>query len=343
MIRNPILSIIIPLYNSASIISRTINGLTACLDQLKDVEIILVNDGSCDDTDTICLSYTKRYSFVKYYEKENGGIADARNYGIRKASGKYLFFHDHDDEMSLGSIPSILNVLESSNCDLFLFEANKIENGVVQPFYVLNESFCDHILSHEEKNLLFKTMFFIDSNEDKPSNRFGHIWATIVKKEFLITNNISFVTRCDYEDDFTFLLEMLTHDCSIICKKLVVYNWVIRKNSFSHSRIYNELYFEKLFNYITYLENTIDNSQFAKLKDSAIVNISWRKNRDYLLMYGNKDNGSFKEFKTVCLKNNVRKPLIAKVYFKKSFNQRLLSLLFILKFYWLCYKVIRKK
>ncbi len=94
------ISFIIPAYNSANIIKRTIDSI---LNQKTDLEyeIIIVDDGSTDDLyKTIFKYYFNKKEKVKYFYKENGGISEARNYGITKASGDYIIFVDHDDYIS---------------------------------------------------------------------------------------------------------------------------------------------------------------------------------------------------------------------------------------------------
>ena len=88
-------SVIVPVYNVENYLEKC---LTSLVNQtLKDIEIIVVNDGSTDNSQKIIDRYEKKYSNVKAYVKKNGGVSDARNYGINKAKGKYIAFVDGDD------------------------------------------------------------------------------------------------------------------------------------------------------------------------------------------------------------------------------------------------------
>ena len=88
-------SVIIPVYN-------TLEYLPKCLDSLvnqtlDDIELIIVNDGSPDDSHKLIKEYCEKYPNIKYYKKKNGGLSSARNYGIKKAVGEYIGFVDSDD------------------------------------------------------------------------------------------------------------------------------------------------------------------------------------------------------------------------------------------------------
>ena len=92
------ISFIIPSYNSAVTIKRAIDSILRQTTSLK-YEIIVVDDGSTDNTEEIMKDYEKNEK-VKYYKKENSGVADTRNYGVLKSSGDYIIFVDSDDYVS---------------------------------------------------------------------------------------------------------------------------------------------------------------------------------------------------------------------------------------------------
>ena len=97
-ISSPLVSIIVPIYNVEQY-------LPACLDSLvnqtlQDIEIILVDDGSTDKSGQICEEYAQKGKRITVLHKKNGGLSDARNYGIKKSKGKYISFIDSDDYLS---------------------------------------------------------------------------------------------------------------------------------------------------------------------------------------------------------------------------------------------------
>ena len=92
----PKISVIVPVYNTERYLSKCLDSI---LNQTyDDIEVIVVNDGSTDNSELIIKEYVNKFpNKLKYYKKENGGLSDARNYGVEKAIGDYLCFVDSDD------------------------------------------------------------------------------------------------------------------------------------------------------------------------------------------------------------------------------------------------------
>jgi glycosyltransferase involved in cell wall biosynthesis len=90
-----LVSIVVPLYNSQEAIKETLNSILK--QKYPQFEILLIDDGSVDLTPKIGLEYSRSYANVRYYRKPNGGVASARNFGIREAKGEFIAFCDHDD------------------------------------------------------------------------------------------------------------------------------------------------------------------------------------------------------------------------------------------------------
>ncbi|MBS5190333.1 MAG: glycosyltransferase family 2 protein [Lachnospiraceae bacterium] len=111
-----IVSIIIPIYKTEKYLRRCIESV---LEQTyKKIEVILVNDGSPDNSLNICEEYEKKDSRVHIVNKKNGGLSSARNAGILVATGDYITFLDSDDYLKLDAIESLFQVLEKTNADI---------------------------------------------------------------------------------------------------------------------------------------------------------------------------------------------------------------------------------
>ena len=95
----PKISVIVPVYNNEKYIGKCIESILK--QKMQDFEIIIVNDGSTDDSEQVINKYLTLYmDKIKYYKKENGGISSTRNFGINKATGDYICFVDSDDYIS---------------------------------------------------------------------------------------------------------------------------------------------------------------------------------------------------------------------------------------------------
>ena len=112
----PLISIIIPVYKVEKYLEKCIKSV---LDQTyKNLQIILVDDGSPDNCGNICDNYAKIDNRIEVIHKENGGLSDARNVGLKKARGKYIGFVDSDDYVSNEMFENMYNTLVNNNADV---------------------------------------------------------------------------------------------------------------------------------------------------------------------------------------------------------------------------------
>ncbi len=110
------LSIIIPVYNCENYIERCVESILS--QGLVDYEIILIDDGSTDNSGTICEQLALKTSFIRLYHKANGGAGSARNLGISNASGEYIWFIDADDFLEPNSVAKLFNLIETNKLDI---------------------------------------------------------------------------------------------------------------------------------------------------------------------------------------------------------------------------------
>lgn len=105
------ISIIVPIYNVEKYLKRSLDSLVN--QTLEDIEIILVDDGSTDNSHKIAEDYKENYSNVLLVTKENGGLSDARNFGLQYASGEYIAFIDSDDYVESQMFERMYNLSEN--------------------------------------------------------------------------------------------------------------------------------------------------------------------------------------------------------------------------------------
>ena len=120
------ISIIIPVYNVEKYIRKCVDSILS--QTYKNLEIILVDDGSLDNCGKICDQYAKIDNRVVVIHKQNGGLSSARNIGIEKATGEYLMFVDSDDSLEKIACESLINITNKTNADIVLPDGMKTEN-----------------------------------------------------------------------------------------------------------------------------------------------------------------------------------------------------------------------
>ena len=179
-------SVIIPAYNIEKYIERCLVSIKNQSE--KNIEIIVVNDGSTDDTlkviNEVALN-DKRFIII---DKKNEGIIEARKSGFDIAKGKYILFVDGDDWISLNIISSLYNYAEINNLDIVVNNAWSTDGINKKAFNTFNENVVDEMRNDPLKYFLIDQIL--------PS-----MWGKLIKKEYIIKNNISFVRKLNYAED----------------------------------------------------------------------------------------------------------------------------------------------
>lgn len=127
-------SIIVPVYNIEDWLEACVNSILQ--QSFEDCEVLLVDDGSVDDSGMLCDEYAKRSNRVRCFHKQNGGLSDARNYGIERAKGEYLLFVDGDDYLGENALLELNKEIERGHADVILSEGkyivtdNKIKSDI---------------------------------------------------------------------------------------------------------------------------------------------------------------------------------------------------------------------
>ena len=146
-------SIIIPVYNVEKYIVECLESVVN--QTYENLEIILVNDGSTDNSKEICLEYAQRDQRIKLYSKENGGLSSARNYGLSKVTGNYVFFLDSDDYLVTDTIENLLNMLINTNADVssvrLATTTCELEIGIVSNYEIVNAEKALEFIFTEKK------------------------------------------------------------------------------------------------------------------------------------------------------------------------------------------------
>lgn len=204
----PKISIIVPVYGVEKYIEKCLDSLVN--QTLKDIEIIVVNDGSPENEQAIIDKYVKKHpKKIKSYIKENGGQGSARNFGIKKASGEYIGFVDSDDYVDTTMFEKLYNEAKKQNYDIVSCNYNSIdEDGKILKIIKQKQINTDNY------------MFF---GIIGPCNK-------IYKKKLLELNKISFREKVRYEDvDFTLKCIMNASNFGLVDEEL--YFYLLRQGS----------------------------------------------------------------------------------------------------------------
>lgn len=183
-------SIIVPVYNVEDYLDTCLKSILA--QSFTDYEVIVVNDGSTDSSKKICEYYTHKYSHIKLIDKINGGLSDARNYGINNANGEYLIFLDSDDfwnyDFALEEINRIIN--RNKEIDLIIFGHTQFDDGEVNiketvfPTLQIKGGEFEADLDYLIEKKIYKAA----------------AWDKVVKKSILVNNQIYFPINKIHED-----------------------------------------------------------------------------------------------------------------------------------------------
>lgn len=337
-----LLSIIIPLYNSSNYIKTTVGTILKCNDNSNLFEIVLIDDGSKDSTPDICqqlINDNPNFN-ISYYKKSNGGIASARNYGISKSSGKYLFFHDHDDIFENSNLSTILDILNNNSYDLIIFEADDIVDGNKKPSRIVYNN--ANLFSQDfVQNDLFLTMFDLNKNK-QITNYFGSIWTVILNKQFVIDNKLSFIYFRDYEDDFLFLFNVLFKKPSIGSYKIKIYNWINNINSTSHTVHCDLNKLQGIENFASYVKEKLIGTKYDCLASSIYNGILFTDYYDAVLaFYFCNKKLKYKEAKLYCYNDKIRSKIISPIKKTINYKKRIIRFFYKFKLYWICHLVIK--
>lgn len=125
-----LVSIVVPIYNVEQYLEKCVESI--CRQTYENLEIILVNDGSPDHCGQMCEEYAKKDNRIKVIHKKNGGLSDARNSGVKLATGKYLLFVDSDDYIAKDLVEKTAAIAEKNNCDMVLYDYYYVEPDNVE-------------------------------------------------------------------------------------------------------------------------------------------------------------------------------------------------------------------
>ena len=245
------LSLIIPIYQ----IEKEVDDcLSSIFHQLKDydVEVLMINDGSKDNSEAICQSYVQKDCRFIYYKKENGGLSDARNFGLDRATKDYIWFVDGDDRIAKDAFMQLENFM-NLDWDVFYFDYREFEG---------------------------RTSLFNMHGEDGWKNGDEYLltppnaWNKIVKRSLLETEQFQFPKGIWYEDRATAAIHV-QYTNKIYYTKHVLYEYRVRQESLMNQSKYNEHMLD-IIPAIEMMHAQAGSKYYAECESNAIGNLLYQ-------------------------------------------------------------------
>lgn len=265
------LSIIIPVFNGEMYINKLVeNILNENIDIIDLFEIILVNDGSRDKSETVCKDISNKYSNIKYILQNNSGIASARNKGIEISTGKYVTFIDQDDALKSG-YSTFLEIMELNDLDI-LYTSYWSRQNISEKCYF--RKLDDFILSEKEEIINLATSLIDHKYLSKKGTPLipSTVWNCIYRSEMVYNNKIRFKRFIDYEDDWIFNIEALINSNKIGITHKGYYCWNIHVDSESHRKKYIQNLLEKRIDWMSWLTDILERLGIDELTKEEFIN-----------------------------------------------------------------------
>ena len=260
----PAISIIVPIYNMEHLMRRCIDSLLA--QTFTDYELLLIDDGSEDGSWSICQEYARKDARISIFHKENGGLSDARNYGLSKAIGKYTIFADPDDWVSPDGLDRLYATAEREQADMTMCDLYREDE--YSRHYV-----CQRPQSLQAEDVL-KELF---------ANIQGFTVNKLIRRDVYTRFGISYpkgIYGC--EDQYT-MAAILLHDIKIAYEPVAFYHYMY--NSASLTRHYDERTYEMDMHVLEMFRTLLDGNPTQQLavtyQENAVFTRAFWNGRDY--------------------------------------------------------------
>ena len=210
---NQVVSILVPIYNASQ-------WLRQCLDSIvgqtyQPLQVVLVDDGSTDDSLAICREYADRYSFVEVYHQVNSGVAVARNTLLDKAKGEFVLFVDSDDWIELNAIEFLLSAIQRYNADMAV--CSRYNNN-------MTPTTKEELWSKEK--VVFEFLRHVILN--------GSLWNKLIRTTLL--KGLRFDGRITYGEDALLIWQVLQRVDKVVVTDKELYHYRSNVNSISHQQ-----------------------------------------------------------------------------------------------------------
>lgn len=276
---NELISIIVPVYKVEKYLEKCVKSILK--QTYTNLEIILVDDGSPDKCGQLCDELAKEDDRIKVYHKENGGLSDARNYGVERANGEYIGFVDSDDYIHESMYEKLYEAIKKSGTLIVECGLTRVYKNTLRPHYEGEDYFL----------ILDKQGYLKEYLENR--RLYGSAWCKLIHRD--LAKKIKFPIGKIYEDAF-YTLELLNNVDKYTLISGNYYYYYIRENSIttrpfsSKDMDYIEI-MEKICNYTLsnfpiYREQLLVRLTFAYISifNQLIVTANYKKKKEYKIL-----------------------------------------------------------
>lgn len=229
-------SVIVPCYNVEKYLAQCIESLIA--QTLEDIEIVLVDDGSPDNSGKICDQYKEQDERIKVIHKINEGVGAARNDGFKEATGEYVIFVDSDDYLPSEALNSLYTKAVQSDADIVIGDVNRVFSNMEKMAHFYAEEFI--VTDKAQIQELIKTVFYKTycpwPYQGSAAFGYGGPCNKLVRKQLLDNNEIKFDVQVrGIYDDIIYSAYILAASKTVVYIPVNVYNYRILETSITHT------------------------------------------------------------------------------------------------------------
>lgn len=240
------LSIVVPVFNVEKYLDRCISSLLKT-EGIECTEIIIIDDGSTDGSGRIADDYSREFDYIKSFHKRNGGLSDARNYGLSKASGRYVFFCDSDDLVFPETFRHIIRIAAEVDSDVLLWDGAHIDetDNIVDSkgkYRIVHDGLPESDAPISGIDVMVNQ---IKAHSECPMTA----WLMACNRDFLLNNKLSFAKDLLHEDEL-WSAQVYVKASKVLYIPECVYGYRIRDDSIMSAQNERSELHVKSFDYI---------------------------------------------------------------------------------------------
>lgn len=333
------LSIIVPVYNVEQYLGQCMESL--CNQTLKDIEIILVDDESPDNSPKLCDEYAQKDSRVHVIHKKNGGLGFARNSGLEVARGEYVTFIDSDDYIDLTAYENICSLMDKNDLDELRYQCNRFRTDGSHSA----ENYEGGLRIVSDKNtlkLLALCIFDIPNKGFKDYGWGGSSCMAVYRRDIIVAHSLKFLSEREYmSEDYLFNFDFYLRSKRVGYLPHTFYHYRINMQSLTRTLKLDSV--KRAEKYAAYVESCIEKYNFSKCDKIFAMGYyvrALRVNLKYVLMSHLSMKNKKEWFRQQCSTDYF-------VYIKRNYNskglpikQRICHWAIVNKFFFLTYLLI---